>query len=271
MDTIFEDDEDYMVLGVDKGVTLEELRKAYKKKCLLYHPDKNGSSEDFIRLTEAYQNVQRHIERESANATPENDFSFFSFMCDMLMGYMKKVQNGSNVIKVKISVQLSDVINEKIKKITLKVKRLSDGVETREKKHLYIGLCMYQQSYYFKGDGDEYAPKTFGDVCVIVNIECDKGYSIIDHKKGIVSYKVYVPLYVYLYENVYKFTYLDGSIIEVGFDGEQVIKGKGCVCEDGSYGDLHVWAIPYVTKDVKDIARLDFVMKEKILQYFSTL
>jgi len=53
----------YKVLGVRQGATDDEIRKAYRRKAMEYHPDRNHTAEAqemFITITEAYEYLTSH-------------------------------------------------------------------------------------------------------------------------------------------------------------------------------------------------------------------
>ncbi len=56
----------YEVLGVAKGATTEEVKKAFRKKAVQLHPDKeNGDEEKFKELNEAYEVLSSDQKRQA--------------------------------------------------------------------------------------------------------------------------------------------------------------------------------------------------------------
>ena len=58
----------YTVLGVERGASEEELKKAYRKLAMQYHPDQNNgdaaAAERFKELAEAYDVLRDPDKRE---------------------------------------------------------------------------------------------------------------------------------------------------------------------------------------------------------------
>lgn len=58
----------YRVLGLQQNASDDDIRKAYRKKAMEYHPDRNNSpdsQEKFIRITEAYEYLISHPYRRN--------------------------------------------------------------------------------------------------------------------------------------------------------------------------------------------------------------
>lgn len=45
----------YKILGVEKSASSDEIKRAYRKKAMEYHPDRGGDQQKFKEVNEAYQ------------------------------------------------------------------------------------------------------------------------------------------------------------------------------------------------------------------------
>lgn len=66
----------YQILGIDKTATSREIKKAYRKLALAYHPDRNPGQPDiekkFIEISNAYQILSNQSERERYDKSMES-------------------------------------------------------------------------------------------------------------------------------------------------------------------------------------------------------
>ena len=137
----------YEVLGVDKNATVEEIKKAYRKKAIQYHPDKNPGDKDaeekFKEAAEAYdvlsdpQKRQRYDQFGHAGvggASQAGGFGegmsmedIFSQFGDIFGGFGgfggqrggRRVNRGSD-LRVKVKLSLKDIATGVEKKIKVK-------------------------------------------------------------------------------------------------------------------------------------------------------
>ncbi len=143
----------YEVLGVDKNATADEIKKAYRKKAIQYHPDKNPgdkeAEEKFKEAAEAYevlsdpQKRQRYDQFGHAGMTGDAGFSgggmsmedIFSRFGDLFGGSGlgdlfgggfsssraggQRVMRGSD-LRVKVKLTLEEIATGVDKKIRIK-------------------------------------------------------------------------------------------------------------------------------------------------------
>jgi DnaJ-class molecular chaperone len=102
----------YKILGVNRDATSDEIKKAFRKKSLICHPDKNGTGEDteFKLLNEAYDTLGS--DKRDLYDNPHNNSNmgnFQGFSGDMFEDLMR------NHMNVNINMQQTNQ-NENIKR-----------------------------------------------------------------------------------------------------------------------------------------------------------
>jgi molecular chaperone DnaJ len=128
----------YDVLGVTKNSTQDEVKKAYRKLAIKYHPDKNsdGASEEKIKeINEAYDTLGDESKRRSydqfgSKGQQSNPFGnggdpFNDIFRDIFnqQSHSKVRKRGSD-LKMQISISLTDILNGVDKKVRIKREKL---------------------------------------------------------------------------------------------------------------------------------------------------
>ena len=138
----------YTVLGVARTASDDDIKKAYRKLAMTYHPDRNGGSKDaeerFKEITEAYDVLRdpqkramydrygeaglrggggfHHVDLSEALGIFMRDFGAFAGLDDMFGAARRggSVRAGADV-KVTVSLTLAEVANGVEKGVTLKL------------------------------------------------------------------------------------------------------------------------------------------------------
>ena len=146
----------YKVLGIDKGASESEIKKAYRKSAIKYHPDKNPGDKDaeakFKQAAEAYEVLGNSDKRakydQFGHAAFEGAGGFgsggmnmddiFSQFGDIFgsafgggfggFGGGQRRSKGTN-LRIKVSLTISEISNGVNKKIKVKRKVQAPGTE----------------------------------------------------------------------------------------------------------------------------------------------
>ncbi|MGX7582970.1 DnaJ domain-containing protein [Candidatus Vidania fulgoroideorum] len=107
----------YLILGVNKNSSLEEIKTSYRKLAMKYHPDRNQgdkkSEDKFKEINEAYSILSDNIKREEYdngfdNRINNNNFDFSSFdIFNDIFNFKKKKKK--KIFDLEISLEESQL------------------------------------------------------------------------------------------------------------------------------------------------------------------
>lgn len=98
----------YKVLGVSKQATKDEIKKAYRKKSKLAHPDAGGSSEQFGELVKAYRilfddDIRSHYDKTGEIKEKEADNSqamVYEFVLTIFDMVIQEIAHSGNIDRI---------------------------------------------------------------------------------------------------------------------------------------------------------------------------
>lgn len=223
----------YEILEVSKDASLDDIKRAYKKLALKYHPDKcgNAQKETFIKISNAYHILSDPAKKAKYDLISKEEVAYFGDTFQKLFTLLLTIilnhtQNRKEIIKdliMEIPVELDELYHRSIKKISIKVCRIHSGKQKYESIPLYLSLFNYKKQYIYNGIGDEYLVNDeVIKTNVILNIKIVE-HPFIHIDNILTHYDLHIQKEITLYQYYYGYTetinYF-GSELIIKYDGK---------------------------------------------------
>lgn len=196
----------YKILGVNNKSTKDEIKKAYRKLSLLYHPDRpNGNADKFKQVNEAYETLSDEGKKMQYDmrqggvpgmpggmgGMPTHPEDFFKMFFSGMPGvHMNMGPMNPNIPKANINMRRMMMPATIHKKITISIEDAykginypleierevyeEDGSIRKEQEKIYIDIPKgvdTNEMIILKNKGNCNTMKRYGDIKVIINVE----------------------------------------------------------------------------------------------------
>lgn len=178
---VFANENYYAILGIDKRSTEKEIRSAYRKLSLKYHPDKNPGDQEahdkFIQVGEAYEVLNNPEKRANYDKYgspdgPQQPHGGFGDMFDHFFhghaGHAQQEQKGPNA-QLNLIIPLSDFYNGNLVEFDVEMVDLClacDHTGSQDKKTHTCEKC--------QGMGQVITQRQMGPMIQRIQHQCDE-------------------------------------------------------------------------------------------------
>ncbi len=180
----------YSILGVPKGSSDQDIKKAYRKLAMQHHPDRGGDQNKFQQIQEAYDTLSDPAKRSQYdNPQPQGNFSFhfgqsgnpfeeifqsfgFGHGHDPF-AHMRQRKNKD--LRIQLDLALHDTLQEQIKTVSVQT---TTGERQTVQVNIPKGIRSGHQMR-FPGLGDNmFGSIPRGDLYVLFNVRPDPQFEI---------------------------------------------------------------------------------------------
>jgi DnaJ-class molecular chaperone len=179
----------YETLGVHKGATPDEIKRAYRKLASQHHPDKGGDTAKFQEIEAAYRVLSDPAQRQQydnphpegyhfnfngGNVPPEMQDIFNTFGFNFGGGPFKQ-QRRNRDLRVDIAVDLASTLTEQVKTISVQTTNgQRENVEVRIPRGINTGNTIK-----YAGLGDNlFNTIARGDLYVQINVQNNNNFMV---------------------------------------------------------------------------------------------